>query len=90
MALTFIRSEKKRRKLCDEENYVYEKHQDNPAKTKTYWRCELFYKGCKARIHTTYSSNEPTLIYSSGNHTHPASRAEIEARVAVSSMRNTV
>lgn len=90
MALRYITSEKKKKKLCDEENYVYEKHRDNPAKTKTYWRCELFYQGCKARIHTPCNCNEPTLLYSSGNHTHPASKAAVDARVAVSEMRDAI
>ena len=90
MALNFITSEKRKRKLCDEENYVYEKHRDNPAKTKTYWRRELFYQGCRARIHTPCNCDEPTLLYSSGEHTHAASQSALEARVAVSAMRDTV
>ena len=90
MALRYIISEKKKKKLCDEENYVYEKHRDNPAKTKTYWRCELFYQGCKARIHTPCNCNEPTLLYSAGKHTHAASQAAVEARVSVSAMRDAV
>ena len=52
---TFISSEKNKRKLCDEENYIYEKHADNSRETKIYWRCEHFYKGCRARIHTTFN-----------------------------------
>ena len=90
IALTFIKSEKGKRKLCDEENYVYEKHQDNPTKTKTYWRCELFYTGCKARIHTPYNCDEPASVFRSGGHTHPASCAKAEARIAVNSMRDAV
>ncbi len=88
MALTFIKSEKGKRKLCDEENYVYEKHQDNLTKTKIYWRCELFYAGCKASIHTPYNCDKPTSVFCSGSHTHPASCAKVEARIAVNSMQN--
>ena len=42
MVLEFIITEKGKNKLCDKHDYIYEKHQDNPTKTKTYWRCEHF------------------------------------------------
>ena len=67
MAATFITSEKNKLKLCDEENYIYEKHGHNSRKTKTYWRCERFYKGCRARLHTSYSCSEPEVIFSLGS-----------------------
>ncbi len=76
--------------MCDEENYVYEKHQDNPTNTKTCWRCELFYTGCKARIHTPCNCDESASMCRAGSHTHPTSCAKVEARIAVYSMRGAV
>ena len=87
---TFLSSKKNKRKLCDEENYIYEKHADNSRKTKTYWRCEHFYKGCRARIHTTFNCTEPEVILSTGSHNHPANNASINTRKAVSLMKSEV
>ena len=82
MSLEYIASEKGKRKVCDEQNYLYEKHQDNPKKTKTYWRCEKFYEGCTARIHTACNCDKLEIIFRSvGGHSHPASSAKIEARI---------
>ncbi len=89
MTLTFIKSEKGKRKLCDE-NYVHEKHQDNPTETKTYWRCQLFYTGCKACIHMPYNCGEPFSVFHAVSHTHPASCAKVEAQRAVNSIRDSV
>ncbi len=90
MALTYIKSEKGKRKLCDEENYVYEKHHHNPIKTKTSWRCELFYTGCKACVHILYNCDEPASVFRSGSHIHLASCAEVEAWREVNSVRDAV
>ena len=90
MGLQFIETERGRQKLCDEEHYIYERHRINPSMTKTYWRCERFYSGCRARIHTIYGSEVPTEIFRSGKHSHPATELEIERRVAVNSMRDAV
>ena len=45
---TFITSKMNKRKVCDEKNHIYEKNGVNSSKTKIYWRCERFYKGCRA------------------------------------------
>lgn len=90
MGLKFIRSEKGKQKLCDESNYIYEKHQSNPSKTKTYWRCEQFYKGCKARIHTPYDCDVPEIIFTSGNHNHPGSSSMVEVRSAITNLKEDI
>ena len=87
---TFITSEKNKRKLCDEGNYIYEKYVDNSSKTKTYWRCERFYKGCRARIHTAFNCTEPEVILSTGSHNHPANSASVNTRKAVSLTKSEV
>ena len=87
---TFITSEKNKRKLCDEENYIYEKNGVNNSKTKIYWRCERFYDGCKARLHTTFNYSIPEVIHSNGSHNHPANSAHVNARKAVNSMKSDV
>ena len=87
---TFILSEKGRRKLCDKENYIYEKHTDSRSKTKIYWRCEQFYKGCRARIHTTFNCSEPEVILSTGSHNHSSSNARVNTRKVVSLIKSQV
>ncbi len=81
---------KKKKKIIDEENYVHEKHQDSPTKTKTYLRCQLFYTGCKARIHTVYNCGESFSAFHAVSHTHPASCAKVEAQRAVNSICDSV
>ena len=85
---TFITSEKNRRKLSDEENCIYEKNGVNNSKTKIYWRCERFYDGCKARLHTTFNYSIPEVIHSNGFHNHPANSAHVDARKAVNSVKS--
>lgn len=82
----FIISQKNKKKLIDENNYVYEEHKHDLK--KTYWRCECFYKGCKARVHTSNTCSD--IIHSSGSHNHPASAASIAARKSVNTMKHSI
>ena len=88
MAAKFILSEKGKRKFCDEENYVYEKHQDNKKKSNTYWRCENRYLGCPARIHSISDTTEVCGKF--GEHSHPSSKSAVEARIAVGKMKQHI
>ena len=86
---SFIRSERNKRKLIDEENYVYDKHVEYD--TKTYWRCELFYKGgCRARVHTTSGCDSGEITFRSGVHQHPSNSAAVNAKKTVSSMKDQI
>ena len=62
MSLTYISSTKGKRKVVDTENYLYEKHKEIVKKTIIYWRCEKFYNGCHARIHTDYNTAESVIL----------------------------
>ena len=90
MILKFIIIEKGKKKIYDESNYIYEKHQDNSTKKKTYWRCEHFYKGCKARIHATFDCDVPEIIFRSGSHMHPGSSVMVEAHSAMRNLREKI
>ena len=76
--------------MVDTENYIYERHKDNVKKTRTYWRCEKFYSGCHARIHTDYNAAEPIILQTVGSHTHSSSNAEVECRKAINAMQDKV
>ncbi len=93
MAVHLIRTEKNKMKLCDDENYIYEKNGNNQSKTKTYWRCECFYSGCRARVHTPFHESDDDksrIIHRVGSHNHPANSAKVEARIAVSVLKNRI
>lgn len=90
MAVHFIRSEKNKMKLYDKEHNIHEKNEINPNKTKVYWRCESFYRSCRARVHTRFEKNDEGIIYRHGSHNHPANSAKVEAREAVNELKNKI
>lgn len=66
----FVNSEKGRKKLVDNENYVYHKHKENSDGSKIYWCCEN--RSCKARLQT---DEHYEILKTNGNHDHSATAA---------------
>ena len=83
----FITSSKGKKKVADENNYIYDFHSHNLKLEKDYWRCELR-KSCSVRIHTVMQEDTPKIVYVSGEHKHPAEAALVKARIAVSEMKD--
>ena len=56
-----------------------------------YCRCEKFYSGCHARIHTDYyDATEPVIFQTVGSGTHSSSNVEIECRRAINTIKEVV
>ena len=83
----FITSSKGKRKVADENHYVYDFHSHNVKLEKDYWRCE-HRKSCSVRIHTVMEEDIPRIVYVSGDHKHPAEAALVTARIAVAEMKD--
>ena len=83
----FLTSSKGKKKVADENNYIYDFHSHNLKLEKDYWRCE-FRKSCSVRIHTVMQEDTPKIVYVSGEHKHPAEGALVTARSAVAEMKD--
>lgn len=87
MALTFIKSEKGKTKLFHEDNYVCEKHQDNPTKTKL--NGDVNYSIQSARpTFTRFTTMTNPSVFRSESHTHALKKHELQLiRCGMQSMR---
>ena len=83
----FIQSTKNKRKVVDENNYIYDFHSTNTKLGKDYWRCEKR-QLCSVHIHTVMEDNVPKIIHSSGEHLHPANLDVLNARKAVAEIKD--
>ena len=62
------------KKLVDDMNYIYEKHNENANGSKIYWKCEI--KSCKARVHTMTHDEDYDIIKNVGEHHHSSCAAK--------------
>ena len=83
----FIKSSKGKKKVADENNYVYDFHSHKSELEKHYWHCENR-KPCSVRIHTVMETDIPRIVYVSGDHQHPTEAAFLTARIAVVEMKD--
>ncbi|XP_042228774.1 uncharacterized protein LOC121870859 [Homarus americanus] len=81
MDITFVESEKGKKKLCLD-GYLYIK--DKTVNNKIYWKCEMCKKmKCSARVITVNESIQKR----SGNHNHAGDAAEIDAAKAMEKVK---
>ena len=75
-----IVSRRKKIKLVDDLNHIYDKQKQNCDGTKQYWMCEN--RRCKARVHTNVDEDNYVIIKFVGEHNHSATSSSVSAKCA--------
>ena len=70
--------------ICND-GHKYYKVISNKKKTKIYFKCYKYRRGCRVMLHTKYTDKDKEqlqIIYSNGNHNHPVYKSCIAADIS--------
>lgn len=82
-----IRSKRGRDLLVDDMHYTYNQNKSNKDGSVIYWECSQKKKQCLARLHTTSKTEGYGILKSIHEHNHAATQSRIEAKVALSELK---